>query len=315
MSTGALDISWALLRDIVRDWAGGDAELDEVRPLHGGYVNTTVSLHCADGARAVLKITPHRIDRAYEDEAAQLGMLRKAGVPVPEVYRRVTGTLDHPYSYLLMEHVDGVDLIEARRSASAEGYDALQAELAEFVRALHGHVGESYGRVSSSGGEPVRYDTWATCYRDWFGPIWREVEKLNALTPKCRKTIGKVHDRLDRLLAHDDRPRLTHWDLWATNVLAKADTGGDWHVAAFLDPACRFAHCEAELAYLELFQTCNAAFLRAYQQPNRLSNDYFRIRRPVYQLYATINQLHCHGPTPDHVRQMGEAIERVQSVV
>src|SRR5688572_17575230 len=125
MSSGALDISWQLLRDIVRDWAGGDAELDEVRPLHGGYVNTTVSLQCKDGARAVLKITPHRIDRAYEDEAAQLAMLRTAGVPVPDVHRCVTGTLDHPYSYLLMEFVEGVDLVEAKRCASADAYDAL----------------------------------------------------------------------------------------------------------------------------------------------------------------------------------------------
>ena len=68
-------------------------------------------------------------------------------------------------------------------------------------------------------------------------------------------------------------------------------------------------------AYLELFHTCNGAFLRAYQQPHRLSNDYFRIRRPVYQLYFTINQLHCHGHSPDHVRQTCEAIDRVSAVV
>jgi fructosamine-3-kinase len=314
MSTGAADISWQLLRDIIRDWAGGDAELEEVKPLAGGFVNTTVCLSCKNGVRCVLKITPHRIDRSYEDEAAHLALLRAAGVPVPDVHRCLTGTLDHPYSYLLMEHIEGVDLAEAKRRASAEAYDVLQTELAEFVRALHGQTGSQYGKVSAVA-QPKRYDAWTVCYHDWFEPIWREVEKSNALAPKARKTVGKIHDRLDRLLAHDDKPRLVHWDLWSSNVMAKPDENGQWHVAALLDPACRFAHCEAELAYLELFHTCNGAFLRAYQQPQRLSNDYFRIRRPIYQLYSTINQLHCHGYVPDHLRQTNEAIERASALV
>jgi fructosamine-3-kinase len=314
MSSDALDISWQLLRDIVRDWAGGGAELEEVKPLAGGFVNTTVCLTCKDGLRCVLKITPHRVDRSYQDEAAQLTMLRTAGVPVPDVHRCLTGTLDHPYSYLLMEHVDGVDLAEAKRRAPPEAYDALQAELAEFVRALHDQTAPQYGKVSASG-EPKRYDGWMACYRDWFEPIWREVEKSHALAPKARKTVGKIHDRLDRLLAHDDLPRLVHWDLWSSNLLARQGADGNWHVAAFLDPACRFAHFEAELAYLELFHTCNGAFLRAYQQPQRLSNDYFRIRRPIYQLYFTLNQLHCHGYAQDHLRQANEAIERASALV
>jgi fructosamine-3-kinase len=314
MSTGAADISWQLFRDIVRDWAGGDAELEEVKPLAGGFVNTTVCLTCKNGLRCVLKITPHRIDRSYEDEAAQLALLRTAGVPVPDVHRCLTGTLDHPYSYLLLEYVDGVDLAEAKRRALPEPYDALQAELAEFVRSLHSQTAASYGKVSATG-DPKRYDGWTACYRDWFEPIWHEVEKSHALAPKARKTVSKIHDRLDRLLAHDDLPRLVHWDLWSTNIMAREDGEGHWHVAAVLDPSCRFAHAEAELAYLELFHTCNGAFLRAYQQPQRLSNDYFRIRRPVYQLYYALNQLHCHGYAQEHLRRANEAIERASVLV
>jgi fructosamine-3-kinase len=141
------------------------------------------------------------------------------------------------------------------------------------------------------------------------------VEKSGSLPPKCRKTVCKVHERLERLLAHDDCPRLVHWDLWSTNVLARADGAGAWHVAAFLDPACKFAHCEAELAYLELFHTCNGAFLRAYQQPQRLTSDYHRVRKPIYQLYSMINHLCCHGPEHGHLKQTIDAIERVAAVV
>src|SRR3954452_20593685 len=38
MSTTEQDISWGMLRQVVRDWAGGDAELCEFSPLHGGSI-------------------------------------------------------------------------------------------------------------------------------------------------------------------------------------------------------------------------------------------------------------------------------------
>lgn len=311
MSSTPLDIPWQSLREIVRNWAGSAAELDEVKPLHGGYVNTTISLRCKDGLRAVLKITPHRVDRSHADEAAQLALLRQAGAPAPEVYNSVIGTLDHPYSYILMEFVEGVDLSQAKQQCGKEAFDALQAQLAGIVHALHGHTDTHYMRVGA--GEPKRFDKWADCYRDTFDPIWHDVEKSGQLPAKCRKIVSKIHSRLDRLLAHDDQPRLVHWDLWATNILAQQGTDGTWQVTALLDPACKYAHCEAELAYMELFHTCNGAFLRAYQQEQRLSNDYHRIRKPVYQLYSMLNHLHCYGS--ESLKPTLEAIERAAPLV
>ena len=91
MSVSELDISWNMLRHVVRDWAGTDAELCEFSPLDGGSINTTLLLTLKDTRRAVLKITPHRVDHAYADEAHQLSLFRAAGVPVPrlEAVRRV----------------------------------------------------------------------------------------------------------------------------------------------------------------------------------------------------------------------------------
>src|SRR2546421_6186244 len=93
------DISWQLLRRIVHDWAGNSAELADVKPLTGGCISDTLALHIKDGARAVLKISTHRVDRSYLDEAEQLRLLKKIGVPVPEVYACKLGTLDDPHSY------------------------------------------------------------------------------------------------------------------------------------------------------------------------------------------------------------------------
>src|SRR5579872_874705 len=88
-----VDVSWQALRQIVHDWAGSAAELDEVTPLAGGCINTTLCLQTKDGQKAVLKITPHRVDHAYADESHQLGVLRDVGIPVPDIYACKTGSL------------------------------------------------------------------------------------------------------------------------------------------------------------------------------------------------------------------------------
>jgi fructosamine-3-kinase len=300
-----------VLRQITQDWAGSSAELAEVRPLEGGSVSTTLELETRDGAKAVLKITPHRVDRSYADEACQLNLLRELGLPVPQVYTWEIGTLDHPFSYLLEEFVEGQDLAAVKGCCTPEEFETLQAELAETVLRLHSNTSGQYGRVSMS--EPKRFDTWPKCYRDTFDPIWQEVEKLNQLPPKCRKTVAKVHERLDSLLAHDDEPRLTHGDLWSTNLLLRQDGGGKWRLAAMLDPNCRYAHCESELAYLELFHTITPAFLRTYQQSQRLPPEYHRVRKPIYHLYEMLNHLCNFGP--EYLKPTLAAIERVGPLV
>lgn len=290
------DISWAMLCQVVRDWAGPAAELRESRTLDGGSINTTLALALADGRRAVLKVTPHRVDRAYADEAHQIALLRAAGVPTPEVYAVQTGTLDRPYSYLLMEFVDGVDLHAARRRCPPEQYDRLQRHLAELMLQLHATTGTHYMRVCYDADREPRFDAWHACYHHIFDGIWAEVARAGVLPVKLRKTVGRVHDRLDRLLACDDLPRLLHWDVWATNLLARPADDGTWRLVAVLDPNCKFGCPEAELAYLDLFHTATPAFFKAYQAGRRLPAEYHQIRKPIYQLYSLLNHVRLFGP-------------------
>lgn len=309
-----VDISWEVLRQIVHEWAGASAELAEVKPLYGGSVSTTVALATTRGEQAVLKITPHRVDRSYADEALQLNLLRDVGVPAPQVYRWEIGTLDHPFSYLLMEFVEGVDLPTARARCAGDAFDLVQTELAEVVLRLHANTSTHYMRLSHA--EPRRFDSWGACYREIYDGIWQEVEKQTgpgALPTKGKKVVGKVHERLDALLAHSDQPRLVHWDIWGNNLLLRMDADNRWRVAALLDPACKYAHCEAELAYMELFHTVTPAFLRAYQQGRRLPTEYHRVRKPVYQMYEMLNHLRIFGH--EYFKPTLAAIQRVAPLV
>jgi fructosamine-3-kinase len=300
-----------VLRRIVKEWAGDSAELAEVTPLDGGCISTTVALTLADRSKAVLKISAHRVDRSYQREAHQLALLRNAGLPVPKVYIWKTGTLDDPFSYILMEFVEGVDWSQARKLATPAQFDELQIHLAELLRSLHAQTATGFCRADPE--EREEFESWPAFYKKIYDPIWRGVEKTNMLGVKERKLVNRLRERLDRLIAHDDSPRLIHGDLWSSNLLVRIEDGGRFRVAAFLDPECKFAHAEVELAYLDLFQTVGPTFMKAYQRDRKLTEDYHRFRKPVYQLHSLINHVHHFGD--QYAKPLAAALERVSALV
>ena len=163
MSIGDIDISWQALRRIVQEWAGTSAELAEVKPLHGGCINTTLHLICKDGQQCVVKISPHRVDRNYQREAYQLNLLRELGVPVPQVYLCKVGTLDDPHSYLLMEFMPGVDLSAAKKQCSKDQFDNVQVHLAELLVGMHANTSHAYRRVCRAQAYRCLLDAVADC--------------------------------------------------------------------------------------------------------------------------------------------------------
>jgi fructosamine-3-kinase len=311
MSLSDSDISWQLLRRIVHDWAGTSAELAEVTPLNGGSISTTLRVATKDGQKVVLKISPHRVDRTFTDEAKQLMALRNAGLPVPDIYACKLGTLDDPHSYLLLQFMPGVPLDEAKRQASAEQFDKLQIHLAELILKLHQVTGERYQRLTST--EDRAQESWPAFYREEYDPICHAVEKDPHLTPKIRKQIHRIHERLERLIRHDDRPRLLHWDLWSHNLLAQPDDNGEWQITAVLDPNCKFGHVEAELAYMELFHTVTPTFMKHYQQDRKLQPEYHQFRKPVYQLYTLLDHVLLFGQ--EYLKPLLSNLDRVAALV
>jgi fructosamine-3-kinase len=161
--------------------------------------------------------------------------------------------------------------------------------------------------------EPRQFSSWPEFYRQIYDAIWNEVAAGALVATRTRKIISKVHDRLDRLIVHSDCPRLVHWDIWTSNILAAADAGGHWRISAVLDPNCKFAHTEAEIAYMELFHTITPAFTKAYQHAFRLDEHYHRVRKHVYQLYPLINHVNLFGR--EYVEPLNQVAERLGAVV
>lgn len=311
MSYGDAEIPWALLRRIVQQWAGSSAELIEVTPLTGGSINLTLLLKLKDGLQGVIKLSVHRVNMEYEREAHQLNVLRDLGVPTPRVIDCHTGSLDEPHSYLLLEHIEGVNLNRAKQQCSPEQSDGLQHMLADLLIKLHSNCGEQYGRVTPN--ESPKFDAWPAFYRYIYERVVREVEHDPHLNTKQQRLIHKIHDRLDRLLAHGDRPRLVHWDVWSANLLVKPDDNGNWQLSAVLDPQCKYAHSEVEIAYLDLFHTSAPAFNKAYQHVFKLDEGYHRVRKVIYQMYTLLNHVQLFGA--EYVKPLTSALDRAAALV
>lgn len=302
------DVSWKMVEQVVRDWLGPSASLVELCFLAGGMVNTTVRIKTRTGERAVLKISPHRVNHSHEREARELALLSELGLPVPQVLATRTASIDYPHSYLLIDFVDGMTLRDAHGHLGETQWASLQEELAECALRMHAHHADLYGRF-----EGATFTDWQAFYRSLVDPVWHEAEKLHCLPVKTRKTISRVHDHLESLLAHGDMPRLCHGDLWSGNVLCNVNTNGDWHIVAIIDPELRHAHYESEIAYMDLSKTINGAFKQAYQSHHRLPDNYHKVRKPIYQLYALLNQLQLHGHS--HAPRVIESAEKLTAVV
>lgn len=311
-SSESLDVSWPDLRQIIRTWAGSAADIAELRHLHGGSISTTLGLLLTDGSKAVMKIAAHRVDRSLLREAQQLAHLRMLGIPVPTVYQWRLADLDCPHSYLVLEHCPGMDLAKARENAPPETFESLQKQLADIVLRLHLQTGTAYMRVGETGLEDTEYKTWPEFFAHIYEPMWNEVEKCEQTSKSTRKAFQKIHAAIPTLLTTDDPPRLVHWDLWSGNILA-APSGDTWQITAILDPMLKYAHHEAELAYLELFSTVTPTFLKEYKQHLRPPDAYAKLRRPLYHLYHQLDHAAFFGG-PYHAK-FADQVEKVAALI
>jgi fructosamine-3-kinase len=268
-------------------------------------VSNTLGLVLKDGSRSVIKISPHRVDRTLMREAQQLAHLRMLGVPVPTVYGFRLASLDEPDSWLLMEWREGKDLAAVKALATPEQFEKLQGELAEVVLMMHQQIGPAYMRV---GCDDQEVPEWHRFFSGIYDPMWLDLEKDPSTSRGCKKAFNKIRENLPRLLDHPDKPRLVHWDLWSGNVLAAQDNGG-FRISSLLDPICKYAHAEAELAYLEMFQTVTKTFLDEYKRVLRPDDGYFGLRRQVYQLYFLMDHACFFGG--QYHKKLEEASERL----
>ena len=238
---------------------------DRMERLAGGDLSEVLLVRRPDGRVSVAKGGP-----AASTEAAMLRAIAGTGVAAPLVEGELGGML-------LLEHIpnDGVFSDAAWRSVG------------EALRRLHDLRGESYGW-------PVDYQlgTVALDNRqggDWHR-FWTEQRLLftaSVLDRPWRERVERAAARIETLLPPAPPPSFLHGDLWSGNILV---SGGA--LAALIDPACHYGHCEVDLAMLALFDAPPESFFEAYGAPEPGWDE----RRPAYQLFPALVHFRLFGP-------------------
>lgn len=98
-------------------------------------------------------------------------------------------------------------------------------------------------------------------------------------------------------------PSLLHGDLWSDNILF------NMNCATLIDPAIYFGDKEMELAFILLFDTFGETFFREYQEVHPLSEDFYEVKVPLYQIYPLLVHVALYGGS--YVGQLEQTLKRL----
>jgi fructosamine-3-kinase len=84
-------------------------------------------------------------------------------------------------------------------------------------------------------------------------------------------------------------PSLLHGDLWSGNMIFNREG------VHFIDPALYYGDREMELAFILLFDTFGERFFRSYAEEHSLSEDFYEVKVPLYQIYPTLVHVALYG--------------------
>jgi len=215
-------------------------------------------------------------------EANMLKDINKYKIAVPKVY-------DVTETHLLMEYIE----------SSKQAKCAEEIAAAKVLSDLHSVTNESrmYGYYYdttiasfSQKNEQTQYN-WTLflgqmrimpmariCYDK--GHMGKEtVERLELL---CRD----MYTRIDMAKI---TPSLLHGDLWSGNILFHKQG------ATLIDPAISFGDKEMDLAYILMFDTFGDTFFESYTEVHPLSEDFYKVKVPLYQIYPLLVHVALYG--------------------
>ncbi len=115
---------------------------------------------------------------------------------------------------------------------------------------------------------------------------------------------GLCRDIYKRIDMSSIMPSLLHGDLWSGNILFNINR------AVLIDPAIYFGDREMELAFIMMFNTFGETFFKAYTQVHPLSEDFYKTKVPLYQIYPLLVHVALYGSS--YTGQLEEVLKRLK---
>jgi len=260
----------------LREALGRPIQILAKRRIHGGDISEATRIVTSEGSFFAKCNT--RISGMFEAEAMCLAALRTANTSlvIPEVVA-VSST------FILLTFLEPGSRVKDFDERFGRG-------LAELHRATVDRFGFAADTFCGSTLQPNPWiPNWCEFYREHrLGHQLRLAEGSGQIDEADARVVRQLLDRLDEWLI-DGEPSLIHGDLWSGNL----------HVSpqgqpAIVDPACYYAHREAELGMMKLMGGFSDRVYDAYGEAYPLDSEW-RERNPLYALYHLLNHANLFG--------------------
>ncbi len=261
---------------------GREIVVRDARALGGGSMAQTTRIETSGGS-FVLKAMDGGGAEVLAAEARGLLALAAAesGLRVPAVIHL---ELEAP-AFLVLEYLAPA----APRSDFDERLGRGLALLHRSTSPFFGFESDNFCGATPQPNPPT--SKWCEFYAEHrLRPQVTRAASAGLLSPTERRSLERFIDALSsRISEPPEGPALIHGDLWSGNSIV--DDGG---LPAIIDPACYFAHREAELGMMTLFGGFSGRVYSAYEEAFPLAPGW-RDRNPVYQVYHLLNHLNLFG--------------------
>lgn len=256
-----------------------------VTPLSGGMISEVLKIDFQTHPSLVAKTSEAGHDLTIE--AYMLEYLKNnSDLPIPDVI-----------------HADeNLMLIEFIESSVGLNH-AIQAHIGELLGQLHLITASQYGLERDTLIGPIHQpnplsDSWIEFFREHRLLYMADIALQSGnLSQALYDRLQSFAEKVDSYLIEPKNPVLIHGDIWTTNVLTKNNK-----VVGIIDPAIYYAHNEMELQYLTVFGNFGQAFFDRYQQFIPVDDDFFNVRRYIYNLYPLLVHVAIFGGRyPDSV--------------
>jgi len=259
-----------------------------------GQIGDIYKVYTVD--KAYILKTSQASDR-LQIEANMLEDINKYDIAVPEVY-------DVTQTHLLLEYIE-----ESKQAKCTQ-----EIEAAKVLSALHSVTNDSrmYGYYYDTTVGPFSQKNEQTQY-NWtlFLGQMRILPMAKICYEKGQISKGLV-DRLEGLCRdlykHIDMstitPSLLHGDLWSGNILFNMNG------TTLIDPAIYFGDKEMELAFILLFDTFGESFFREYEEVHPLSDNFYDVKVPLYQIYPLLVHVALYGGS--YIKQLEQTLKRLK---
>lgn len=269
-----------------------EGEIRELHPLSGGCVGEVYGFAAGD-ADYVVKVDAGRSGTLAVEGRMLDYLAAHTGLPVPR-------PLGYDESFLLMPRLPG---------GPAFNHSA-EMHAADVLAALHAVHGQAYGFDFDTviGGLP-QPNAWSGQWLSFFAErrlleMARQAHGAGNLPLELMRPLEQAAQNLSRWLDEPQGPALIHGDVWSGNVLAQHG-----HITGFLDPAIYFADSEIELAFITMFSTFGDSFFRRYAEHRAISQDFWEIKRDIYNLYPYLVHVRLFGG--GYVNSVAEILRRI----